>query len=206
MEKRLSSQIFVLLTVVLMLSLFVTPFFSTVSAAGGQYIRLLSARFQPGKGVVFFFEYKGSFDSFKASALVNGKNVALRCGTPVEKGSAKNDSVKGTVTCIADGLGVKSVGSEAKVGVNGFAESGKIKMGSNCDPVYDMQLTDTGWEQQGTYCQANPATWGQEIYYYNTTWEYSYYYYFYNNGSEARCTQPPNLGPGFYWDDPVCAN
>jgi len=190
------------------LSMFFALPASPAAAQGNeQGLTLIFIQYIPGKGVTFKFEVKGDFDNFTGFATINGHEYALTCNI--------NDD--GDLSCTAEQGLQQYVGEIASVTINGYTFSAPIRgsapVVAYCYPVFDQVNTENGgeeppvptvsestpWEQAGTYCQAAPANVGDEIYWYNPAYSSSWYYYYSLDGQDIW-TNPPDMGPGYYWD------
>ena len=184
------------LAILTVLSMAFTLPASPAAAKGSEKsITLLSAQYIPGKGVTFKFTVQGDFADFDGLVMVNGQEFALNC--------ALNDD--GDLACTAN-QGLSSlVGEMASVTVNGYTASIKIRGASNlCYPVFDVAWDAVNnhwlpgtWEQAMTYCQDNSPSVGDSVNLFNHD---EYYDYFYSLDGQDILANPPDMGPGYYWD------
>jgi len=167
---------------------------SPVAAQGNeQGLTLIFIQYIPGKGVTFKFEVKGDFNNFTGFVTINGHEYALTCNI--------NDD--GDLSCTAEQGLQQYIGEIATVTINGYTFSAPIRGSASvvvyCYPIFDLASDEESWEQPGVYCQNAPANVGDQIYWYNPAWS-DWYNYFYSLNGQDISTNPPNLGPGYYYD------
>lgn len=203
MKKFALFVVSVLMAAMMVFSLPAAP----AAAAGTKSIKLVAVHFIGGKGIVFVFDVKGKFDSFKGSVNFQNVSYPLSC-------KFRDD---GKLSCTIPG-GAKMAGKTVFGSLNGFSFSARVPYKTYCSPIYDLDLNgsgidNTGWEQAGTYCQETEPNVGDEIYWYNPEWQNYYWYVYANDGSEViwwnddgdgqiepgELVPAPSFGEGYYW-------
>ncbi len=166
------------------------------AAAGQKSISLISAQYDPGKGVVFKFNVQGNFSKLNGSVTVGGKTLPLSC----------NYNDFGELACTAS-QGLSSyVGATANITIDGYQFTTIIKGGKWCYGVYDYYPDNGGpppssaWGSIGQTCQFHPAHPEDWIIYYNPDYSNSFIYEFSYDGSDSCWDSAPNFGAGFYFD------
>lgn len=164
---------------------------SAAPSAGGAVIELETAH-GGASGAVFIFKVSGEFSKaeLKGSAQVSdGSEFTIYC----DQLDAE------TVRCLTS----SKVWGDVTVtfgGVSFTTRIGLFEPAKYCYGVWDWDYeTESVWVQIGTYCQSQPASYGDVIYnFYNPEWDDYYDYEFLPNSPSCPFYQP---GDAFYYPD-----
>ena len=172
----------------------------------GRQLTFFDVRNYYGKGVVFRFKYKGKFKHYElqnAYAYWNDHEFSLYC----------NISSEEIISCVAQAGLRKRVGEHITGTVAGYEFSATIPLQRqlaydyrHCYSVWDYwDFTGGQWADMTDYwgepwCQENPASVGDILYY--SMYQYGDFYWSYTSFSENGSDHcAPNYGPAYYYDD-----
>jgi hypothetical protein len=192
----MKKSLLTVLMVLSMLAMFVGPVAAAPLSAGTA--TLVSVIYVPGKGPVFTFEVSGEFSNAElngALQVVGGASYKLYC-TQIDK-----TTVKCTVS-------KKAAGQNVTLTWGGFQFSTFVPAAREktqfCYDVYDWSLDASyTWVNYGSYCQENPANYGDVIEWYNPAYDFTYPYEFLpESPTELGCILSPTSGDAYYY--PFC--